>query len=570
MSKESAIPKQLPAWKIWANPIVRRYARSRLRPVGLGVWLLLTILIAGFLFFVSWATANSWNQSSAVDAARAPLIPLLFFQGILLFGLATGQVAGAMTAEADEGVLDYQRLAPMTPLAKVLGYLFGLPIREWVLFFATMPFTLWSLWRGEVPFHIAAQLYGVILVAGVLYHLTGLLAGTVMKNRRWAFLSSMGLVFALYTVIPQAAKFGLVYFKYLTITPVFEESLRYLTSRNIGAAIETVQAMLPSAKFFGLSFPQYVFTLLSQGVLILVMVTMLWRRWRRKESHLLGKLGAVGLFGWIQLVFIGNALPLIDTGELFPSHAFRQRFGRFNSDWGEPSTGDAMMMIGVYGVVTLLILFWMSLLITPDDEGQVRGWRRARKLGKTKLSPLSDPATGVPWLVLMVAMGAYGWSSFAGMVVDSRWFPQYDLSALSVVTFSLVLLVGGLGFQALLEWKGKRVTGLVVILGGVLPLMLGTILAVSGLVVVATWIIGICPLAWPVSASTLLIPVEDLDLSEGKMRGLIRAAPPSFWFWQGVGALVLGWLMSGLWKSRRAIAEKTKGGTSVVEELSLK
>ena len=181
-------------------------------------------------------------------------------------------------------------------------------------------------------------------------------------------------------------------------------------------------------------------------------------------------------------------------------------------------------------------LFWMSLLITPDDEGQVRGWRRARKLGKTKLSPLSDPATGVPWLVLMVAMGAYGWSSFAGMVVDSRWFPQYDLSALSVVTFSLVLLVGGLGFQALLEWKGKRVTGLVVILGGVLPLMLGTILAVSGLVVVATWIIGICPLAWPVSAATLLIPVEDLDLSEGKMRGLIRAAPPSFWFWQGVGA----------------------------------
>lgn len=36
----------------------------------------------------------------------------------------TSQVAGGMTDEADKGVLDYQRLKPMSPVTKVVGCLF--------------------------------------------------------------------------------------------------------------------------------------------------------------------------------------------------------------------------------------------------------------------------------------------------------------------------------------------------------------------------------------------------------------------------------------------------------------
>lgn len=558
MSAGSKRGKAVPFWMIWANPIVRRYARSRLRPVGLGVWALLVVLIAGFIFFTARAGGTYRARMDIVDAARLPLIPLLFLQGVILFGLATGQVAGAMTAEADEGVLDYQRLAPMTPLAKVVGYLFGLPIREWVLFAATMPFSIYSMWQGQVPLATGLQLYSVFVVAGVLYHLTGLLAGTVMKNRRWAFLSSMGLVFLLYTVIPQAAKFGLVYFKYVTIMPVVEECYPHLLERNAGALIETYQAIVPLARFFGLNFPQGVFTLLSQAVLILLMVTMLWRRWRRAESHLLGKTGAVLTFGWVQLVLLGNSLPLIDTGELFPSRELARRFGRIAQidpmTWS-PDPGEALVMVGLFGVVSLMALWWMTLLITPNAEGQLRGWRRARKKGRTSLPFAADPATGVPWVLVMIGMAAWGWDVFTRTLIDSRWFPGYDLAPWTPWAFTLVLATGGLGFHALLEGKGKRATGLVTILAGVLPLMVGTVLAVSNdkLIAVATWVFGICPAAWPVFVSAVAVPTDEMP------RELARALPNAFWFWQGVGVLVVCWLLGKLWRSRRSIAEKTAG-----------
>ncbi len=266
--------------KIWENPIFRRYCRSRLRVRGLGAALLVTLILAGFIFFIFRVSTLHRAGMDPVDAERSPLIGLLVLQGIILFLLGTGQVAGGMTAEADEGVIDYQRLAPMTPLAKILGYLFGLPVREYVCFLATLPFTIWATWWGEVSLLAVGTLYLAFMSSAILYHLTGLVAGTVLRNRRWAFLVSMGLVFLLYTVMPQVSKFGLVYFRYLTLDPVFYESLPYMISRDAGATMLSAQALLGEARFFNLNLPEVVFTILSQGVIIMTLLIMLWRRGR--------------------------------------------------------------------------------------------------------------------------------------------------------------------------------------------------------------------------------------------------------------------------------------------------
>lgn len=546
-SAVNAAPGRHSAWKIWANPIFRRYCQSRLRPRGLGVALLITVLLSGFVV----AMVNSigvHNDANPVDAARPGIIVLLIFQGFILFVLGTAQVAGGMTAERDEGVIDYQRLIPMSPLSKVMGYLFGLPVREYVMFLTTLPFTAWCLWRGQVPADTWFPLYLTVLSSTLLYHFTGLVTGTVARNRRWAFLISIGLVFALYTVIPQMAKFGLVFFKYLTITPVFQENLPDILPASAGAVVRAGQRLVPTAKFFNLDFSEVVFTLFSQGVLILTFVIMLCRKWRRSESHLLGKTWAAGFFVWIQILLLGNALPLIEPGSLFPSLGFN-RMVRLLPDWS-PGPGEAVLLSGVYGLVTLALMFLLGSIITPASDQQLRGWRRTRKQGSRSLPWRSDAATSFWFVLLMALAGAVGWFCFTRALVESRWFPGQDVPFWTLGYFAAILLGSGLGFQALLETKGGRAVGLAAIFVGIVPLMAGAVLGPVNdrLIPVAVWLGGISPLSMPFYAVGSLLSIAELPVEAA------RAVPRSFHFWLLVQLLVTGWLVGRLFVTRRAMA----------------
>lgn len=523
--RAAANNQQKPVWALWANPIFRRYCRSRLRAKGLGVMLLMTLILAGFFFGIFRAFAM--HEFDPVDAERAPFIPLFIIQMLILFLLGTGQVAGGMTAEGDEGVVDYQRLAPMSPLAKTIGYLFGLPVREYVLFLATLPFTAWCVWKGQIPLGIVAYLYGVFFSSVILYHLTGLVAGTVMNNRRWAFLISMGTIFFLYTAVPQLAKVGLVYFKYLTIYPVLLESTPHTFPVDAGAAVEVWQNIRPPARFFNLDFPQAVFTLVSQGVFSLAGIVMIWRHWRRRDSHLLGKIWAVSLFSWIQLVVLGNALPLIRTGEIFPSRNVHGFFGRMLQPLWEPDAQEAVLMAGVYGAVALLFMILLLLVITPSYETQVRGWRRARKLGEKRLPRLGDAASSFWWALAMVVLGTVGWYFFTERIIESHWF-YGEVGLRTGLAFLLPLAVGGLGAHALLEWKGRRFASLIFILVGLVPILVGVVMAVSSepLRVPAIWVGAASPLSGPILAAINEVTIADFP------RDVERAAPAAFWFWQ--------------------------------------
>ena len=113
-------PVRHAAWKIWQNPIFLRYCQSRLRVPAVGLALLITVIISGFIMAMGNSIGIHSHMADA-DAARSAIIPLLIVQGLILFVLGTAQVAGGMTAERDEGVIDYQRLIPMSPLSKVVG-----------------------------------------------------------------------------------------------------------------------------------------------------------------------------------------------------------------------------------------------------------------------------------------------------------------------------------------------------------------------------------------------------------------------------------------------------------------
>ena len=534
--------------KIWNNPIFRRYCQSRLRVRGLGIHFFIAVLVAGFIVSITSSFGHRM-LTAPMDSARHAIIPLLIFQAIILFVLGTAQVAGGMTAERDEGVIDYQRLIPMSPLAKVFGYLFGLPVREYLTVAVTLPFTAWALWRGEVPWKVWAPLYLVLFTSTLLYHFTGLLTGTVVKNRRWAFLVSIGLVFCLYTIIPQMAKFGLVFFKYLTITPVFEESLPGLLPSTSSSLVRALQRLVPTVKFFNLNMSETVFTVFSQGGLIVTFVIMLCRKWRRSESHLLGKLWATGFFIWIQILLLGNALPLIEPGNLFPSRGFTQ-FVNIKL-LGPPSSWEAMIMCGIYGLVTMLLVFVLAGIITPSLDNQARGWRRARKQGAASLPRLSDAATSF-WVVLIMAVaGAVGWFIFTRALVESRWFPGHIVPIRTLAFFIAVMLTGGIGFQALLESKGGRSLGLTVLFAGVVPVMVGAVVgSVSeAMAPAATWLVGISPVSMPFYAAGSLLSITELPVA------VARAVPRAFYFWLFVGGLSALWSIARLRASRVAMAK---------------
>ena len=550
-SPSPSFPSPKSAWQIWQNPIFRRYCRSRLRPQGLAVSLLISLLVSGFIFFMARGIGEYRAGLSAEDAERAAFIPLLVFQAIILFIFGTAQVAGGMTAESDEGVIDYQRLIPMNPLAKVLGYLFGLPVREYASVLITLPFTAWSVWKGQIAASVWIPLYVVFFSSALTYHLTGLVAGTVVKNRRWAFLVSIGLVFCLYTVIPQMARFGLVFFKYLTITPVFEECMPGMLPTTAGVIVATGQRLAPAVKFFNLDFSETVFTLFSQGGLILTILVMLCRRWRRTESLLLGKLWATGFFIWVQTLLLGNALPLVESGKIFPTREFGRITKLASGGWA-PQSWEAVAMSGAYGLATLVFLFILVRIITPSSDIQIRGWRRARKQEKSSLPLLSDAATAFGFILVMALAGAGGWFIFTRAVIESRWFLGHEVPLQVWGFFTLAMVSSGLGFHALLEAKGGKVVGLAVIFVGIVPLMLGAILSVSSnrLLPAASWLIAISPASVPVYASATLLSITELPAN------IARAVPRAFYFWQAVSVLVTLWLIFRLRTTRRVIAQQ--------------
>ena len=89
--------------------------------------------------------------SMPVNGAREAFTVLLVLQGFFLMFLGTGRVASVTAEEKEAGLLDYQRMTPMNPFSKILGYLFGLPAREYFMFLITLPFLLHCMVVGKIP-----------------------------------------------------------------------------------------------------------------------------------------------------------------------------------------------------------------------------------------------------------------------------------------------------------------------------------------------------------------------------------------------------------------------------------
>lgn len=208
------------ALNLFGNPILRRYRRSQMRPVRLGVTIVITLVIAGFIATMAYLPLRYRAGWTEVDAARTAFVPLLIYQVIILAVFGTAAIGGGILRESEEGMIEYQRLTPLSPLAKVFGYLFGLPIRQYVAFGITAIFSAFSIIVGRIPFEAWGSIYLVLFTSTLLYHLLGLMTGLIIRSRWRAGLIALGLVFLLNLILPRLAEFGFVMFSHLSVWPV--------------------------------------------------------------------------------------------------------------------------------------------------------------------------------------------------------------------------------------------------------------------------------------------------------------------------------------------------------------
>ncbi|MGB0413920.1 MAG: hypothetical protein ACPGJU_05680 [Coraliomargarita sp.] len=467
--------EQAPLWQIWRNPIFIRYCRARLRPVSFAAWASIVMVLTGFLFFMSFLAPQKWGNASIEEAAGFAFVTIIVIQCALLMFKGSFNMAAGITREGVEGILDYQRLSPMSPASKALGYLFGLPVQEWALFALTFPFLGYIIYAGDIPLFNIGKVYAVMIPAVLLYHMTGFLAGMVVKQRFLAGFLSQILMVLLYFILPQLSNIGYVFFEYLTIRPVLFDEL---------AGIVPKWELQEPVPFYTLQVPVWLFSIAMQLALFSVFLLIVLRKWKNENAHLLGKHASVGIFAGMLSVFLGTILPLIPNGKIFPPF-MRDNFNSTDEnladavvkvrDMIEPQT---LTMPGVFGLFVLILICLMICLITPSRDSRLKELRRIRKLGWSRIPAGSDAASSLPQTLAFCLLGSIAWMVFLLSLFNCAWFQgmAMDFNMTGWILCPLTIFLPAILFQQLLEQGGFKAVFIPTLYGWIVPLLTAIII----------------------------------------------------------------------------------------------
>jgi len=455
------------------NPLWMRGLRSRVRLPHLLSWGLVVLTLATFVAMLTFMTITQRELASTADAAKAALPGLLILQGIILMMMGTSAVAGGISRERDEGLLDYVRMTPMSPTSRIIGYLFGLPMREYVLFAITMPLVIAAVIVSDFSLVTLGHFYLVFFLSVWVYHMTAMVVGMVAPNPRTATMVSVGVVVVLYLVLPGLSQFGLSFFEYLTVRPTFfglisQELPENLRSAAAAARIERFREV----PLFGGSIHPTAYTLLVQSFALATMFTIVHRRWRRESSHLLSKSGATIVFAVIVAFLLASMWAIV-----VQDAAYRAVFERYPIIGGSERSlvSLAILMVISTGLIGIAYLTLVTV-ITPERATVREGWRRARKLGDGRLGIDSDAATSLPAAAIMLALllaagGIVLWLAARG----GDYFGQAP-SAPSMVGVAATLIGIGLFINGLRERFGMRLYVVVLFIAWLIPFFVAMIL----------------------------------------------------------------------------------------------
>lgn len=499
--------KPVAFWQLYKNPLLLRYLRSRLRWGGLSAALILTLVITVFTFVISYNGAIRFSFESNVNAYRAAFLPVFMIQVIIMMFLGTGSVASGITQEYEDGMVEYQRLSPMSPMAKIVGYLFGLPIREWFLFVVTSFFIGIIVVNGEVPMESVWRVYSVFFLSIILYHLMALVVVHSMKKKRVAGRVIQFLVVVLYFVFPLLSQFGLVFFEYLTVRPILKENiLEYIPEGIRMRRLLDLDGGASTVSFFDHQLNAWSFSMMLMTSLTVSFLFMLTRRWKDVTSHLMSKPFALIFFGFFMLFLIGNTLPIAKQGEMSITKSFieirektlldrieqfkdraslkkvyEERLDRFQKRTKHTQVStDAPVAQTVFGAICVLFGCLVVYVFTPRNEKYLLGLRRAKNLKKKWVPIHWDEAPGLLstfCVMVAVAVTLFIFSStlYQAPTMTDKIRAVIPFIPVVCVFAAVVVLVFYLVFEA---WENKGLF-LLILFVWVLPIMVAMVIAVQ-------------------------------------------------------------------------------------------
>jgi len=405
------------------NPILVKHLRSRLRKEPLSASIVVVLVLC---------LCIAWASFQITGFPRGSTIGLLFtLQTIILVIMGSGQVTSSISSARASGILDFHRVSPLTPIELTLGFFFGAPIREYVLFACTLPFSALFLTTGSLSMRGFIQLMIVLFASAWILHGFALLSGLISKVKVNSAISGSGVILLVF----------------------------FLGGPLIAGGIFSSQLVEQADRltFYGISLPWLAVVLLYQIAVLFFVFLATRRRMESDRIHPLSKPQAIAALATLAILALGGIWGLDDF--------------------------DVLAIGFLYVLVAIAIL--LLLMVTPNRSEYLKGVWRARKQGRTHLPAWDDLALNRLFLVIACAIvltsATLAWNGAGGprsgrQGLLSRSFP------LAIATAVLTIAYFGLALQFFLLWirvRGIIFFSLFLFMTWLVPLLAGAIVAMA-------------------------------------------------------------------------------------------
>ncbi len=443
------------------NAVFVKHARARLRLVKMLPIFIIYLVVStlGFLgpLLVDYYESGREEGWEVLPAAIAFGI-LSAVQWFALALLGTSRVATALGEERDSGILEFHRVTPTSGVYRVVGYLFGTPIREYLLVVVSLPLSLIAAFLAEFSMPRVLLGYGIFWLNCLFFHALAVVLGLITKKAKIASGSAVAAVIGLPIVAQSLEDVGLPFLTYLTATAAF-----------YGLSTESIPSIRSfnwvDEDFFGLKVSLVLCTVVVHVVAFGFIMIAAGRKLWRQDAPLLSKLQSVCLLAVIAVLMVGSYWQNIGTPDIDSTQMVK----------------FMAVLLGVVGVVAMLL----AGVVTPSLLAFLRTAERAKKSGQHSVPIFSDGASNLETVLvfLTVILVAYaGTFAASGKKVSLATFTGSGGIAAAVAPF-LVIAVTVLGWAsageffslALRRHKG-RYMGLLFFLVWILPVLVAVLL----------------------------------------------------------------------------------------------